>query len=275
MSTYIIGDIHGCYTELRLLLDKVKFDNIQDYLWVTGDVSLRGESTLNVLNFLYTIKNSIKLILGNNDLNLIKLYFGLKKVKNSDFVYDLFKFSKMDDLIFWLQSCPYVHIDFDKRIVMSHAGIPFFWTIQELIYYHDLVISFFSSNINYIEFLSDSFFYNHERNYWNNNLSIKNKVRFIINALTRMRFCYGNGDLNLFCKDTIEAKRKGLFPWFSFSNKIIKENYTIIFGHWSNIIQKNIPKNMICLDTGCCWGKELTMIRWEDKRVFKQKKIYL
>lgn len=273
MSTYIIGDVHGCYQELRLLLDLVNFNLLHDKLLLTGDIALRGQSTLDVLRFLYSIRKNIILVLGNNDLHLIKMYLGMQKIYPSDQVSNLFNAPDIHILMQWLQKKSFIHIDHIKRIIVVHAGIPFFWTIKDVIKYNLLINQFFNNSVNFIKFLSDSIYYDSKINYFNYKLSEKYLIYYCINALTRMRYCYLNGDLDFFCKNNKDAKILGVVPWFSINSTVVKENYTIFFGHWSAIKGKGTPKNIFGLDTGCCWGGGLTMIRWEDKIKFFQKKI--
>lgn len=272
MSTYIVGDIHGCFKELDLLLNKVSFNPKNDVLWVTGDLVFRGELSLSVLQFLYSLNDSLKLVLGNNDINLLKVYLGLQKVNPSDKISEFLKSDDCEKLINWLRSQPFIQVDHEKKLIMVHAGIPSCWDLSYTLKQSKELQSIISGN-DYVSFLSslkeDINIY-----YWDKNDSKLNQMYYALNALTKMRYCTIENNIHVLCRDSAEANSFGLVPWFTLHKPhFYLEDYTLIFGHWSAIQGKGTPKNIIGMDTGCCWGGTLTMMRWEDKVMFSQNRI--
>ncbi|BBI01128.1 diadenosine tetraphosphatase [Buchnera aphidicola (Nipponaphis monzeni)] len=266
MSTYFIGDIHGCYKQLRLLLEKVKFNSVKDQLWITGDLVARGPESLQVLRYISSLKNSAKTVLGNHDLYLIKSYF--TKNYTEGYISELFKAKDIEHLIYWLIKQPLLRINLEKKIILVHAGIPPQWnveTAQSCIKELELEFNNTTNIINVLNLVET----NDQRIIWKKNLNKNDRLKFSINALTRMRYCFLNGDLNMLYKDYPISVKFNVKPWFLIANNIPKD-FSIIFGHWASLQGKNTPQKFFALDTGCSWGEHLTIIRWEDKKTFTQ-----
>ncbi|QJC38090.1 symmetrical bis(5'-nucleosyl)-tetraphosphatase [Enterobacteriaceae endosymbiont of Donacia marginata] len=272
MTTYFIGDIHGHYNEFISLLRKINFDYKNDKLWITGDLIARGPDSIKVLYFLYSIQKSIKLVLGNHDLYLIFLILNQKNNNINDTkTLNLLKNKKIIFIInTWLKYQPLIQYDKKKKILMSHAGIPPQWNNIEII------LSAANEAKNIISSKNNSFFLdyiNNEKyqiNDWKNNTLIGFKrFNYIINGLTKMRYCYLDGTLEMLTKKAPnDIQSKILKPWFWIPNILYKQ-YTIFFGHWSDLQGgQYTQKNIIGLDTGCCWGKKLTIYSWEKKQFY-------
>ncbi|WMY94799.1 MAG: bis(5'-nucleosyl)-tetraphosphatase (symmetrical) ApaH [Arsenophonus sp.] len=268
MSTYLIGDIHGCYDELKALLKKVKFNPTKDILWITGDLVARGPHSLKVLRYIKTISTSVKIVLGNHDLNLISIYYKINRHKPKDKLKKILSSPDAALLINWLRKQPLLQIDDEKKIIMSHAGITPQWDLQTAKICAKEIETILRSNV-YPIFLQS--IYGNAPNTWSSQLKGLSRLRFSTNVFTRMRYCWPNGRLNLEWKGTPEKTPLPLIPWFNLMRKI-PQDYTIIFGHWSSLKGKGTPHGIYCLDTGCCWGGKLTLMRWEDKKYFIQKK---
>lgn len=266
MSTYFIGDIHGCYKEFKLILKKSNFDVKTDYLWITGDLVSRGPNSLKVLRYLYSIKDRIKIVLGNHDLNLIAVYSGIQKNKKTNFFDEFLSSNDSHQLIDWLRSQSILAINEQKKIIMVHAGISSQWDLITMKKCALEIEKSLSSN-NYPLFLKSVF--NNTINYWNSNFRKVDRLRYSINVFTRIRYCYPDGKLNLICKKSPSLVKYPLLPWFLISNEFTQK-YSIIFGHWSSLQDINIPYQFFPLDKGCCWGGGLLMLRWEDKKFFYQ-----
>ncbi|WWO97016.1 MAG: bis(5'-nucleosyl)-tetraphosphatase (symmetrical) ApaH [Candidatus Dasytiphilus stammeri] len=260
MSTYFIGDIHGCYYELSNLLKKVSFSSVTDTLWLTGDLVTRGPNSLQVLRYIKSLGPRVKLVLGNQDIKFISIYNGIIQPKLSDNLTELIEAPDASVLMEWLRLQPLLQIDENKQIVMSHAGIFPHWNLDMTQKYAKEVKLILSSS-NYLHFLQD--LYNGSQDCSEKNII---KLRFITNVLTRMRYCFPNGQLDFSCKLPPPLAPKPLIPWFSIprTKKFSNINYTMVFGHWSSLKGKYTPSNIISLDTGCCWGGNLTMFCWED-----------
>jgi bis(5'-nucleosyl)-tetraphosphatase (symmetrical) len=266
MSTYLIGDVHGCHDELRSLLDQVAFDPQVDQLWLTGDLVARGPDSLEVLRFVRYLGDCVKMVLGNHDLHLLAVYAGISRNKPKDRITPLLEAPDADLLINWLRRQPLLQVDEEKKLVMAHAGITPQWDIDTAISCAREVEAVLSSD-TYPLFLDAM--YGDMPNNWVPELTGLARLRFSTNALTRMRFCFPNGQLDMIAKEAPDSAPPPLKPWFSIRGPVSRD-YTIAFGHWASLEGKGTPEGIIALDTGCCWGGTLTMLRWEDKRVFTQ-----
>lgn len=266
MSTYLIGDVHGCYDELHSLLQQVAFDPEKDTLWLTGDLVARGPGSLEVLRYVRSLGNAVHIVLGNHDLHLLAVYAGISRNKPKDRITPLLEAPDADELINWLRRQPLLQVDEEKKLVMAHAGITPQWDIETAKMCAREVESVLSSD-SYPLFLNAM--YGDMPNNWSPELTGLARLRFSTNALTRMRFCFPNGQLDMICKEAPDSAPPPLKPWFAIENPVARD-YTIIFGHWASLEGKGTPDGIIGLDTGCCWGGSLTMLRWEDRQLFIQ-----
>lgn len=266
MSTYLIGDLHGCYQEFCDLLDRVQFDQNKDQLWLTGDLVARGPDSLAVLRKVVSLGSAVRMVLGNHDLHLLAVYAGISKNKSKDKLDALLAAADCDQLINWLRRQPLLQIDTEKKLLMSHAGITPQW---------DLATAQKAASDLHAVLSSDSYplfldaMYGDMPNNWSENLSGLARLRFSCNALTRMRYCFPAGQLDMICKESLQDATPPLKPWFSLPRQV-DEDYTLVFGHWAALEGKGTPDKVIALDTGCCWGGKLTMLRWEDNCYFQQ-----
>jgi len=266
MSTYLIGDIHGCFTELQALLAQVSFNTQCDRLWLTGDLVARGPNSLEVLRFVRSLGPAVRLVLGNHDLHLMAIYAGISRNKSKDRLGALLEAPDADELINWLRYQPMLQMDDELKLMMAHAGITPQWDIETAKICAREVEAVLRSNSNPL-FLDTM--YGDMPNNWTPKLSGLARLRFSTNALTRMRYCFPNGQLDMICKDAPGTAPAPLKPWFKLP-RLVDAGYTLIFGHWASLAGKGIPEGIIGLDTGCCWGGKLTMLRWEDRHYFTQ-----
>lgn len=265
MATYAIGDIQGCYSSLMNLLDQVGFNNNSDSLWFAGDLINRGPESLETLRFIYSIKESVKVVLGNHDLHLLAIAHGHANLKKSDTIADILSAEDRDELLDWLIQQPLCHYDEKLNIIMSHAGIPPCWTLEQALSFaeevHQLLIS---TNANH--FFANM--YGNKPDIWKDDLTGIERQRVIVNYFTRMRFCKKNGKLDLKQTGaTYKDTKKGYDAWFNYPSQIPKK-CQIVFGHWAAIEGKTSKKRMHALDTGCVWGSNLTALRLEDNTRF-------
>lgn len=268
MANILIGDIHGCYTTFMELLDKVNFSST-DTLWLSGDLVARGEDSLSVLRFVHQNQNQIKLVLGNHDLHLISLYTKInKKTSVKDNLQSVLEAPDCEELIFWLRQQPLVQIDTDLKIILSHAGFYPKWNLNQ--------IQQHAEEINQI-LISDAYLFLIDQMYgdypiqWNEYLTGFDRLRFIINAFTRMRFCDEAGRLDLQKKGKPNPKNDVFMkPWFDFP-RALPEDYQLFFGHWAALEGKFTPPSIFALDTGCCWGEKLSCYHFEEQRYYRKK----
>lgn len=270
MSIYAIGDIQGCYEELRRLLEKIEFDESKDQLWLTGDLVNRGPQSLEVLNYLHSIDKSIVAVLGNHDLHLIALALSDNKIKSKDESLKPILESKYKiNLIEWLRSKPLMHFDQALNTVLVHAGIHPNWSIKESILYSNEMSSIIKGQEG------PNFFknmYSNTPNKWIDQTNRKERSNFITNAFTRMRFIGKDTELDFNEKGSPIDNTSNLLPWFSHPNRKATESL-IIFGHWSALNYYH-NKNIVCLDGGCVWGGSLVAINiMHPKVAIKAKKL--
>ena len=266
MSTYLIGDVHGCYDELIALLKQVDFTPGQDTLWLTGDLVARGPGSRDVLRYVKSLGDSVRMVLGNHDLHLLAVYAGISRNKPKDRITPLLEAPDADELLNWLRRQPLLQIDEEKKLVMAHAGITPQWDLETAKTCARDAEAVLASD-SYPFFLDAM--YGDMPNNWSDDLSGLARLRFITNAFTRMRYCFPNGQLDMYCKDTPENAPAPLKPWFAIPGPVTNE-YSVVFGHWASLEGKGTPENIYALDTGCCWGGDLTCLRWEDKTYFVQ-----
>lgn len=272
MAIYLVGDIQGCYKELQALLKKVAFNKKVDQLYLAGDLVARGPDSLATLRLVKSLKQSAKVVLGNHDLHLLAVYAGIKKVKEQDKLTQLLAADDIDDLMNWLAQQPLLQQIGKDNAYMSHAGISPQWNLQEAIKQADFAHARLrTKNRNY--WLNAM--YGEKPNDWTQANTEEDKFRYTINAFTRMRYCDIDQRLEFENKSAPSTLKKTsinnvnqitLYPWYELSSTIKKTTW--VFGHWAALMG-NCPKpNVYALDTGCVWGKHLTMLRWHDKKYF-------
>ncbi len=254
MSRYIVGDIHGCYSTLQSLLSQVAFNPSCDELWAVGDLIGRGPSPLQTLNFLYGLDNAFQCTLGNHDLHFLAVYGGTKPTKESHRTGEVLAAPNASQLTHWLRHQPLVLYDETKQQFVSHAGIPPNWSLSQAKSYaseveHILVTADWKQLITHM--------YGDRPDKWCSSLSGYDRYRFIINALTRMRYCRPDGSLELLWKEppNIEPPEE-LKPWYNF---VPVSETALYFGHWAALDGKTGRNDIIGLDTGCVWGGPLTL----------------
>lgn len=271
MAIYLVGDIQGCYSELKALLKKVAFTPDNDQLYLAGDLVARGPDSLATLRFVKSLKHSAKVVLGNHDLHLLSIYAGIKKAKAQDKLDQLLVADDIDELMDWLAQQPLLQQIGNDNAYMSHAGISPQWTLQQAKEQAKLVHQKLSSKKRNYWLRT---MYGEMPNDWQQANSAEDQFRYTINAFTRMRYCYKNKRLefnNKSAPSTITAKDTAdidLLPWYELSPTIKKTTW--VFGHWAALMGECSEKNVYALDTGCVWGKYLTMIRWHDKKIFTE-----
>ncbi|MCR9982085.1 bis(5'-nucleosyl)-tetraphosphatase (symmetrical) ApaH [Vibrio diabolicus] len=264
MATYIVGDIQGCFDELQRLLEQVSFSAKKDQLWLAGDLVARGPKSLETLRFVKSLGTSATVVLGNHDLHLLAVAHGIKKVKDKDRTAPIFTTPDKEELLAWLAQQPLMaeHDEF----VMCHAGISPQWNLKTARKCAREVERIIQSEE--LPWLLKNM-YSNQPDSWHDSLQGLDRYRYIINAFTRMRFCFPDGRLDMDCKlPPQQVSGNELIPWFDVPQRV-HLNKTVLFGHWA-ALQGHVDEEIIGLDTGCVWGGSLTMIRWDDKKIFTQ-----
>lgn len=256
MATYAIGDLQGCYDPLRRLLDTLKFDPAHDQVWFAGDLINRGPKSLQTLRFIISLGDSARSVLGNHECHFLAVAYGHKKPHKADTFKQLLAAEDAKYLVDWVRSQPFMYEDETLGYSMIHAGLPPQWSLAEARQYaRELEATFQSDNID--QFLASM--YGDQPDRWDANLTGNERLRFVINCFTRLRYCDEQGRLHLKEKGAIGTQAEGLLPWFEAPNRKTL-NDRLLFGHWSTLglHKKN---NAICLDSGCLWGGKLSAIK--------------
>ena len=270
MSTFAIGDIQGCYREFKKLLSEINFNKTKDTLCLTGDLVNRGPNSLDVLKYIMDLGSKAITVLGNHDFYLIASYYKSKPwpYKNNSFD-GVLTHKDCDIIIDWLKKRKIIHIDEENKIILVHAGIHPVWKLDD-INYLSLKIEESMQSPECEEFVKS--LWSNDPNKWNNELTIKEKLIFSVNAFTRMRYLYNDLSLEFTSKNNPKKLTKNkLKPWYEFDNEVLKKN-KIIIGHWSTL-GFQIKKNIISIDTGCAWGNKLTAIKVDDVNNIKKYQI--
>lgn len=264
MATYCIGDIQGCFVQLKALLLKIKFNPAQDKLWFTGDLVNRGPNSLEVLRWVKSLGNNAITVLGNHDLHLLAVASGCSKSKEQDTLADILQASDCNELCNWLRQQPLLHYDPQLNYLLVHAGLAPQWDLVKATECAEEVQRILRGN-NYRGFLAHM--YGNEPDCWNDYLQGWERLRVITNYFTRLRFCDGNGKMELNYKGKPNTPPAGYLPWFKIPQRAHKA-HKILFGHWAALEGHTDEPNIYALDTGCVWGNCLTALRLEDAQYF-------
>jgi bis(5'-nucleosyl)-tetraphosphatase (symmetrical) len=254
MATYAIGDLQGCYDSLLQLLNKLKFDNEKDNLWFAGDLVNRGSDSLATLRFVKSLGNSAITVLGNHDLHLLAIAHGIKTTRSAD-LQRILDADDKDELLQWLSTRPLLHHDSELGYTLAHAGIYPAWTLAQAKNHATELETSLKNNLSgFLEHM-----YGDKPDKWNDSLTDFNRLRFICNSFTRMRFCHPDGTLDFSSNGAPGTIPEKALPWFEIEPRKTKDE-KILFGHWSTLGAIN-KKNIYPLDTGCVWGGKLTALR--------------
>ena len=271
MTTYAIGDIQGCYSALTRLLETINFQPKNDQLWLAGDLVNRGEDSLATLRMLKGLGDSVSLVLGNHDLHLIAIARGHTHLRPKDTLAPILHAPDCNDLIDWLRQQPLMVKEKveQQHWVMTHAGIYPLWKVKQARRYAAEVEAVLQSD-GIDQFLAEM--YGNQPQCWDEQLTGTDRLRFITNAFTRMRFVGRAGELDMANKTSDSAADADYQPWFQHPTSLERLNtakYQFIFGHWAALEGQCPRPHIFALDTGCVWGGQLTALRLEDQKLFQ------
>lgn len=263
MATYAIGDIQGCYSAFRRLLDQLRFDPARDHLWLVGDLVNRGPHSLAVLRFVKSLGTRAITVLGNHDLHLLVVAAGHTKPRRGDTLTAILRAPDRDELLAWLRHRKFMHVE--AGYAMVHAGLPPQWSIAKALKLAREAEAALQSD-DYDEFLGNM--YGNQPNRWRDGLTGYNRLRVITNALTRMRVCTVDGKMEFSHKGKPVDLPRGYMPWFSVPRRRSRGT-PVIFGHWA-ALGLYTDSNVFGLDTGCVWGRALSALRLSDRILFQR-----
>jgi len=282
MTTYVIGDLQGCFDELQQLLEQIDYQAGRDTLWFVGDVINRGPKSLECLRFVKHCceHENAQMVLGNHDFHLLAAYSGLEKyLSKSDTIEPILQAEDVDQLVNWLRQQPLMVSDKNHQAVMVHAGIPPQWSISQA----QALAKEAQAHLqgpHWQTFLREHLFGN-QADTWQDDLAGWQRIRYIVNAFVRMRYCDANGKLDFKQKSSPESYIQKLRahqavsadeliisekmqPWFLWPERQNLQQ-TIFFGHWSTLGAIDYF-NIHATDTGCLWGGELTAYAIESQQ---------
>ena len=269
MPTYAIGDLQGCHSRLLALLAHIDAsqsttadgaeDDPPQYIFV-GDIVNRGPQSLETLRCLHALGPRVRMVLGNHDLHLLAAASGLRKAGRNDTLAPILQAPDRDALLAWLRRQPLALLQANHLVV--HAGVLPQWSVTQTLALADEVSQVLQGP-HWLDFLANM--YGNQPARWNDALAGHERLRCIVNALTRMRYCTPEGEMIL--DDAKPALAHGALPWFDLPGRRSADT-TVVFGHWS-ALGLQLRDNLIGLDTGCLWGGKLTAVRLEDRALFQ------
>ena len=261
MPTYAIGDLQGCQNSLLHLLDELKFDPKADRLLFVGDLVNRGPDSLAVLRFIKNLGNAAICVLGNHDLHLLALSEGFGRIHKGDTLDAILAAPDRDELLHWLRHQKLAWRE--DGFLMVHAGVLPGWTLDDTMQ-RAAEAEAALQGAHYREFFEQM--YGNVPVAWDDGLQGVERLRVIVNAFTRLRYCSPEGEMEFHHKGAPGTQPAGLLPWFEVQGRK-SAGTAIIIGHWSTLGLINRP-DLIALDTGCLWGGKLSAIRLPDRQVF-------
>jgi bis(5'-nucleosyl)-tetraphosphatase (symmetrical) len=263
MATYAIGDVQGCFSELKKLTKRVRFDPKHDQLWFVGDLVNRGPRSLDVLRFVRDLGDKAVTVIGNHDIHLLGCAAGVRKPKAGDTFEDVLEAKDRDELIHWLEKRPFLYREGDY--VMVHAGLHPSWDADTAAALAaELERAFRKDPRKTLEELRSR----PAPLKWESSLKGADRLRAIATVLTRMRACSSDGTLEPEFSGPPDEAPSGFKPWFDWPGKYASE-VTVVCGHWS-ALGLRVEPHVIALDTGCVWGRALTAVRLDDGVVFME-----
>jgi bis(5'-nucleosyl)-tetraphosphatase (symmetrical) len=262
MATYAIGDIQGCCDEFERLLEHLRFDPASDQLWLVGDLVNRGPRSLDVLRLVRKLGNAATTVLGNHDLHLLAAALTpSEQLKPKDTLGAIFAATDRDELLHWLRQQPLLHHDDSVGYTMIHAGLAPDWDFATA----RACASELESALRDDDASAELFahMYGDQPDRWSQDLKGVDRLRFITNCFTRLRFCHADGRLALKHKGAPSNAPAGLVPWFQAPQRRTRD-LRIVCGHWSALGYYDAD-GVLSIDTGCVWGSTLCAVRLDER----------
>ncbi|MYN14074.1 symmetrical bis(5'-nucleosyl)-tetraphosphatase [Pusillimonas sp. TS35] len=258
-DTWIVGDLQGCSAPLDTLFDDPRIAGSPEArFWFAGDIVNRGPDSLGALRRVMALGERAIMVLGNHDLHLLAVAAGIGKVKKGDTVASVLEAPDATELIDWLRHRPVAHYEHGHLLV--HAGIHPQWDVRKTM----ALASEVHAALRAPDWRTNlAQMYGNKPDQWDDRLAGSDRLRAIINILTRIRMCHPDGRLDFSHKGPPDEAPEGLMPWFDLPGRASGGD-TVVFGHWSTLGLLMRP-DVVCLDTGCIWGRHLTAMRIADR----------
>ena len=259
MALYCIGDIQGCDSALGRLLDEIGFSASRDTVYLLGDLVNRGPESAAVLRRCMQQGDALRPLLGNHDLHLLAAAHGARKPSRKDTLEQVLKADDRDAMLDWLRRQPLMrtHLHAGERLAMVHAGLLPAWTVDEA-----LALASEVQQVLRGPGLSDFLhqMYGNGPDRWDPALTGMDRLRTIVNAMTRLRFCSADGVMDFDSTESAQNPPEGLMPWFDVPGRRAASTL-LAFGHWSTLGLLDRP-DTLAMDTGCVWGGCLSAMRF-------------
>jgi len=256
---FAIGDLQGCARCLDELLARLPAHR---RLVFVGDLVNRGPDSLGALRRVRALGERAVALLGNHDLHLLAVAAGIRPLHDDDTMQDILEAPDAAELIDWVRSRPLAHSEDGAFFV--HAGLLPSWTVERaLALAHEVEERLRAPD--YRDFLATM--YGNRPVQWNESLEGADRLRCILNALTRLRFVSLEGAMDLKLKGSVESAPAGWVPWYEHPQRASR-SMPVIFGHWSTL-GLMMRDDAIGIDTGCVWGGKLTALQWPSRQVFQ------
>ncbi len=256
MTIFAIGDVQGCDRELAALLDALGFSRARDRLWFVGDLVNRGPDSLAVLRRVRDLGEAATVVLGNHDLHLLAVAAGAGRLRDDDTLGEVLRAPDRDALLDWLSARPLLHEDHGLGVCMLHAGLAPQWDLATA----RACAREFEQALRLDPRACFAGMYGGRPDLWDERLRGADRLRFIVNCFTRLRYVDQAGRLVLKAKQApARGRPEGLVPWFE-SPEARWHGPRIVFGHWSTL-GYFADARVVALDTGCVWGGRLTAVR--------------
>jgi bis(5'-nucleosyl)-tetraphosphatase (symmetrical) len=260
--------VQGCFDDLLRLLDRLDFDPALDCLWFAGDLVNRGPNSLELLRFVKHLGAAAIAVLGNHDLYLLAAAAGAVGIRKKDTIAEILDASDCEELLFWLRHQPLLHHDDELGFTMVHAGLPPQWDlIQARACARELETVL--QNFDYEDLFRH--LRGGEPSCWHAELQGWERLRFIANCFTQLRYCDREGRIDLPGKRRKAPGIRRSMPWFRVPNRASKD-LSILFGHWAALGFSSDSASKLGvhpLDTGCATGGRSTAFRLQDRRYFR------
>ncbi len=257
MATWAIGDVQGCMRELQALLEAIGFERACDELWFVGDLVNRGPDSLAVLRFVRDLGERARVVLGNHDLHLVALAAGGARARADDTLAAVLAAPAADELLAWLRTRRM--LVFERGWLMVHAGLLPAWDAASAVRLAAEVEAALGA-ANHRDFLAN--LYGSRPDRWSESLMGWDRLRVIVNAMTRMRFCSREGVMEFHTKGEASGAPPGYLPWFDVPGRH-SAGTRLVCGHWS-ALGLHLAGDVHAIDSGCVWGGALSALRLED-----------
>ena len=254
--------MQGCFEPLRRLVDRLSFDPARDKLWFVGDLVNRGPDSLACLRFVRSLGAAAITVLGNHDLHLVCRAYGAEECRKRDTLDEVLAAPDLDQLLVWLRGRPLMHVEGSYALV--HAGLLPQWSVSRARGLAREVEACLQGK-DFMSLLGRM--YGDQPAQWRDSLEGVDRLRVIVNAMTRLRVCASDSSMVLSFKGEPDEASEAWTPWFYMADRA-SASHTIVCGHWSALGLKARP-DLLSLDSGCVWGRSLSAVRLEDRHQYQ------